>query len=248
MLPHTTSSGTCLSSSLPWLDRIRTWEHCCNAKSNSSKTGQTSCFSWTEAAVRGRQEAGGNKCQSSHGEIFPDFIHQRKKKLTWPVQGPQSIRCQPDLSAVISAPTPAVQLSPGQLDWEFYTLNGPFQPQYITSFSQMFLSAWGRNSHPSNTLVPSLLATCCNYLLWHSISLDSKQAHCYFPQWQHWKRKAYKLQQSWGCLHLSSKEWDFFLCVPLVLLFFLRCCGTAPSLLAPEQTVLNIYHSGGLSK
>lgn len=47
---------------------------------NTSKTGQTSCSSWTEAAVRGRQEAGGNKCQSSHNKIFPDFMHQREKK------------------------------------------------------------------------------------------------------------------------------------------------------------------------
>lgn len=43
---------------------------------------------------------------------------------------------------VISVPTAAVQVSPGQLDYESYIVIGPFQPQYVTSFSQILLSAW----------------------------------------------------------------------------------------------------------
>lgn len=84
-------------------------------------------------------------------------LSTKDKMVTWPDQGPQSFRCQPDLSIVISVSIPAVQVAAGQLDWQFYTVNGPLRPQYITSFSQIFLSAWGRNAHPSNTLVPSCL-------------------------------------------------------------------------------------------
>lgn len=46
----------------------------------------------------------------------------KDKMVTRPDQGPQSFRCQPDLSTVISAPTPAVQVSAGQLEWEFYAV------------------------------------------------------------------------------------------------------------------------------
>lgn len=127
------------------------------------------------------------------------------KMVTRPDLGLQLFVCQPDSSVLISA-----QVSAGKPDREFYAVNRQFQTQFIIIFPQIYLAAWGRKVHPSSTLVPSLLAMCCNYLLWHSRCLCDKQACYHSPHQQQLEKERILITAVQGQLSFILQRMGFF--------------------------------------
>lgn len=115
----------------------------------------------------------------------------KDKMVTRPDQGPQSFRCQPDLSTVISAPTPAVQVSAGQLEWEFYAVGHFNHSVSLASNKYSSLLRGGTLIHQTPWCL--LCLPCAAIICFGTADLWTASRHTYFPQRQHQKRKAHKL-------------------------------------------------------